>query len=83
MGSETANNDLENDRNVSANEEESQHGHGCEILTTEVGPKKYQKIARMYDRTGLSTKCTLVKTGFKNLPTGTEAKFRPFVDALI
>ena len=36
----------------------------------------------MYDRTGLSTKCTLIKTGFKNLRTGTEAKFRPFVDAL-
>ena len=37
----------------------------------------------MYDRTGLSTKCTLLKTGFKNLRTGTEAKFRPFVDALV
>ena len=47
-----------------------------------LGPKKYQKIARMYDRTGLSTKCTLIKTGFKNLRTGTEAKFIPFVDAL-
>ena len=32
----------------------------------------------MYDRTGLSTKCTLIKTGFQNLRT----KFRPFVDAL-
>ena len=48
-----------------------------------LGPKKYQKIARMYDRTGLSTKCTLIKTGFKNARTGTKAKFRPFVDALI
>ena len=37
----------------------------------------------MYDRTGLSTKCTLIKTGFKSLRTGTEAKIRPFVDALI
>ena len=37
----------------------------------------------MYDRTGLSTKCTLIKSGFKNLRIGTEAKFRPFVDALI
>ena len=37
----------------------------------------------MYDRTGLSTKCTLIKTGFKNLRAGTEAKFRPFFDALI
>ena len=37
----------------------------------------------MYDRTGLSTKCTLIKTGFKNLRTGTEAEFRPFVDALV
>ena len=37
----------------------------------------------MYDRTGLSTKCTLIKTGFKNLHTGTEAKVQPFVDALI
>ena len=37
----------------------------------------------MYDRTGLSTKCTLMKTGFKNLRTGTVAKFRPFVDALM
>ena len=34
------------------------------------------------DRTGLSTKCALIKIGFKNLRTGTEAKFRPFVDAL-
>ena len=40
-----------------------------------VGPKKYQKVARMYDRTGLSMKCTLIKTGFKNLRTGMEAKF--------
>ena len=47
-----------------------------------LGPKKYQNIARMYDRTGLSTKCTLMKTGFKNLRTGTKANFRPFVDAL-
>ena len=47
-----------------------------------LGPKKYQKIARMYDRTGLSTKCTLIKTSFKNLRTGMEAKFRPFVNAL-
>ena len=36
----------------------------------------------MYDRAGLSTKCTLIKTGFKNLRAGTEAEFRPFVDAL-
>ena len=36
----------------------------------------------MYDRTGLSTKCSLIKTGSKNLRTGREAKFRPFVDAL-
>ena len=36
----------------------------------------------MYDRTGLSTKCTLIKSGFKNARTGTKAKFRPFVDAL-
>ena len=48
-----------------------------------IGPKKYQKIAIMYDRTGLSTKCTLIKTGFKNARTGTKAKFRPFVDALV
>ena len=46
-------------------------------------PKKYQKITRMYDRTGLSTKCTLIKTGFKNLRTSTEAKIRPFVDTLM
>ena len=46
-----------------------------------LGPKKYQKIARMYDRTGLSTKCTVIKTGFKNFRTGTEVKSRPFVDA--
>ena len=38
---------------------------------------------RMYDRTGLSTKCTLIKNGFKNARTGTKAKFRPFVDALV
>ena len=37
----------------------------------------------MYDRTGLSTKCTLIKTGFKNARTGTKAKFRPFVGALV
>ena len=54
-----------------------------ELLLSFVGPKKYQKIARMYDRTGLSTKCTLIKTGFKDLRTGTEAKIRPFVDALL
>ena len=36
----------------------------------------------MYDRNGLSTKCTLIKTSFKNFRTGTEAKFRPFADAL-
>ena len=37
----------------------------------------------MYDRTGLSTKCTYpYKNGFKNARTGTKAKFRPFVDAL-
>ena len=48
-----------------------------------LGPKKYQKIARMFDRTGLSTKCTLIETGFKNLRTGTEAKFQPFVDSLV
>ena len=52
----------------------------CSLLL--VGPKKYQKIARMYDRTGLSTKCTLIKTGFKSLRTGTEAEIRTFVDAL-
>ena len=40
-------------------------------------------MARMYARTGLSTNCALIKTGFKNLRTGTEAKFRPFVDALV
>ena len=40
-------------------------------------------MARMYDRTGIGPKCTLIKTGFKNLRTGTEAKFRPFVDALL
>ena len=49
----------------------------------QLGPKKYQNIARMYDPTGLSTKCTLIKTGFKNLRTGTKANFRPFVDALV
>ena len=31
---------------------------------------------------GLSTILTLIKTGFKFLGTGMEAKFRPFVDAL-
>ena len=51
--------------------------------TNRVGPKKYQKIARMYDCTGLSTKCTLIKTGFKSLRTGTDAKIRSFVDALL
>ena len=45
-------------------------------------PKKYQNIVRVYDRTGWSMKCTLIKTSFKNLRAGTEAKFRPFVDAL-
>ena len=37
----------------------------------------------MYDRTGLSAKCTLIETGFKIVRTGTKAKFRPFVDALV
>ena len=37
----------------------------------------------MYDRAGLSTKCTLIKIGFKNLRTSTEAKIRPFVDTLM
>ena len=54
--------------------------HSCVLV---IGPKKYQKMARMYNRTGLSTECTPIKTGFENLRTGTEAKFRPFVDALI
>ena len=40
-------------------------------------------MTRMYYRTGLSTKCTLIKTGFKNPRTGAKAKFRSFVDALI
>ena len=40
-------------------------------------------MARMYARTGLSTNCALIKTGFKNLRTGTEAKIRPFVDAAL
>ena len=37
----------------------------------------------MYDRTGLGTIRTLMITGFKILRTVTEAKFRPFVDALV
>jgi len=37
----------------------------------------------LYDRTGHSTIRTLIKTGFKVRRTGTEAKFRPFVDAFI
>ena len=41
--------------------------------------KKVQKNARMYDLTGLSRKCTLIK----NLRSGTEAKFRPFDEALL
>ena len=36
----------------------------------------------LHHRTGLSTIRTLIKTGSKILRTGTEAKFRPFVDAL-
>ena len=32
------------------------------VLKFLLGPKKYQKIARMYDHTGLSMKCTLIKT---------------------
>ena len=52
------------------------------IYSSLLGPK-YQKVSRIYDRTGLNTKCTFIKTGFKNLRTGTGAKFRPFVDALI
>ena len=53
--------------------------HSCVLV---IGPKKYQKMARMYDRTGLNTKCALMKTSFKNHRTGTKANFRPFVDAL-
>ena len=41
----------------------------CILYVSHVGPKKYQKIARMYDRTGKSTKCTLKKTTFSDLPT--------------
>ena len=37
----------------------------------------------MYNHACLSMKCTLIKTGFKNLLTGMEAKFQPFVDALV
>ena len=51
--------------------------------TLKLVPKKYQKFARIYDHTGLSTKCTLIKTSFKKARTGTMAKFRPFVDALV
>ena len=37
----------------------------------------------MYDRTGLSTKCTFIKTDlFRPFPTF-RPKFRPFVDALL
>ena len=54
--------------------------HSCVLV---IGPKKYQKMARMYNCTGLSTECTPIKTGFENLRTGTEVKFRPFVDALM
>ena len=39
-------------------------------------------MCSVYDRTGESTIRTLLKTGYKNLRTGTEAKFRPFLEAL-
>ena len=35
----------------------------------------------LHHRTGLSTICTLIKTGSKILRISTEAKFQPFVDA--
>ena len=54
------------------------------ILRAEcLGPKKYQKIARMYDHTGLSTKCTLIKIDFFRPSDPNFDFFRPFVEALI
>ena len=44
-----------------------------------LGPKKYQKIARMYDRTGLSTKCTLIKIDLFRHSDPNSDLFRPFV----
>ena len=48
-----------------------------------LGPKKCQKIARMYDRTGLSTKCTLIKIDLFRPSDPNSDLFRPFVEALI
>ena len=45
-----------------------------------IGPKKYQRIARMYDRTGSEHEMY----PYKNRPFPTFLpEFRPFVDALI
>ena len=49
--------------------------HSCSML----GPKKYRKIARMYDRTGLSTKCTLIKIDLFRPSDPNSDLFRPFV----
>ena len=52
---------------------------GCPISVQKTLKTRAKKVVpkngRMYDRTGLSTKCILIKTGFKNLRTGTDAKF--------
>ena len=46
---------------------------------TELGPKKYRKIARIYDRTGSEHEIY----PYKNRPFPTfRPEFRPFVDAL-
>ena len=48
-----------------------------------LGPKKYQKIARMYDRTSLSTKCTLIKIDLFRPSDPNSDLYRPFVEALV
>ena len=52
------------------------------LFGNSVGPKKYRKIARMYDRTGLSTKCTLIKIDLFRPSDPNSDLFRPFVEAL-
>ena len=47
------------------------------------GFNKWSGRSVLHNPTGLSTICTLITTGSKILFTGTEAKFRPFVDSLI
>ena len=48
-----------------------------------LGLQKNRSLVSLYDRTGVCTIRTLIKNDQNDLRTGTRAKFRPFVDALL